>query len=192
MIRIPKSLSKILVACATDEGRYAMKAIRIQEFKNDHYRIDATDGKMAVVVTGESEAANYGAGLPAPDEDARFDYLVDADEMDKAFRLCPKGGAIAIQADRDGVFIAVGQTVTRLDINEGRFPDVDMVLPKDKNPIARFRMNPAVLIRALEAAKGMELVNNTVEFFVYASDKPVAITGLGEKYAFDSIVMPCS
>src|SRR4051812_39858242 len=145
MIFLPKCLAQLAQLTAAGQGRYAMQALRLRELAGQHWRVEVSDGRPLAIVRGPSQPAALGlkaaGALPEP-EALALEALVPTPEFVKALRAVPKDGGrreerrLGVLLAGPQVLLVSGDTVARVAPVEGRFPDVDSVLPKGPAPVS--------------------------------------------------------
>ena len=188
---LPRNLAALArVAERPDcNARYAVDAIRVLDPGDGTYRLEATDGKRLAIVRGQSADACYPA-LEATPDGAR-EVLIPAADWAQAFRMGPKGQPVGLAAG-DGVFtFAVGTQAFTGTPPQGRYPDVEAVLPQGP-PVVRFRLHPGLLAGLSDLASALGLPEgNSVEILYYGQGKPVGLIGHNDRGQFlDCLVMP--
>ncbi len=153
MLLLPKNLPRVSDLAADDGGRLGMTGVHVQVFE-DSYRVESTDGKRMQIVRGPSKADAPADKLTAAQlgdapDDAR-DGLVPAADWRTAFRSAKKGQGVGVALSSPDVTLATGTQVMRTRQVEGRFPNVDRVLPK-RPAMFTVAVNPVLLAELLTA-----------------------------------------
>jgi hypothetical protein len=197
MIFLPKNLGALAaVPDAGPPGRYATAAVHVLD-EEGHYRCEATDGKALAVVRGPSTAPSQ---VPAALEEAPngcASTLVPARDWKTAFQLAPKGSAVGLVASAEKVTLAGPGAVTTCAPIEGRFPNVDAVLP-GHGPLARIHLDPRRLAALLQVAAAILEADKekhggpaAVELMFYGRGKPLGLMGRNAQgQTFDALLMP--
>ena len=123
-----------------------------------------------------------------------FDVLVPADRWRAAFRQLPKGASLGLSAGAGVVTLALPESTACCPVLEGRWPDVDAVLPK-AGPLVRVRLNPRLLARLLELAAacgdGDAPEAPAVDLLWYGRGRPLGLMCKNrEGQTFDALLMP--
>jgi hypothetical protein len=201
MIFLPKNLGSLATLAGEENVRYSLAGIHVLD-EGDFYRIEVTDGKLLAIVCGP-DARSSGAGRHITDEQQQaieeapggvFDLLVPASRWKEAFRQLPKDTALGLAAGEGVITLALPQAIARCSPIEGRWPNVDMVLPPT-GPLVRIRVNAKTLARLLDVAaifsEQSPAEPPAVDILFYGRDKPIGIIGknhLGQ--TFDALMMP--
>src|SRR5436305_15109462 len=82
MLYLPACLGSLARLAAKENPRYAVDSLRVFEFAEGRFRVDATDGRRLGVVRGCGQEAAY-AALADADDDAT-ELLIPAAESTKA------------------------------------------------------------------------------------------------------------
>jgi hypothetical protein len=208
-VLIPANLSSIVGACG-EQARYALASVRVTILDANQYRLDATDGCCAVIVTGEGDPP---ADFPFVGELAGIDpsvkqVLIPSAIWKKAFASVPKRGmkpilqnvAMAFGKD-DGKLVTTdfetGANVISFRQQEGKFPPIDAVIPnKARKPKIKVRFAPAVMIKALSVADALtrDRVGEVaaVELSIYDQDSAMLLEAVGHSKSqrIQAVVMP--
>lgn len=121
-------IAKSSFAMSTDETRYNLNGVCLQEAKNEGVlRMVATDGHRLVVVERKIKSKwNLGKGAIIPKKGVlELKKLLEAYEGDFSFRMDDKNLAV----EKEGA-----QLIIRLI--DGQFPPYEQVIPKDCNRVA--------------------------------------------------------
>jgi len=193
---IPKSLVRLADLCAGDEGRYALTGVRVIDLEDGRYRLEATDGKRLVIVHGESLAPRVGASETFAALEAVANSgtqtIVPAADWKRALRMGAKRlDKVGLVINSESVTLACGaETLTARPV-EGRFPSIDMVLPKTP-PLVKFTVNPGALAGLLHAADALQPAEGVTVWF-YATGKPIGFTAKNnDGVFFDALLVPLS
>jgi hypothetical protein len=169
LLFIPRSLCALKrVAAKTEHARFgATQGIRIALAKG-LFRAEATDGHRAVVVQGlvPTEEPPWPGFKDLPND--AFETIVLPKDLERACKLGDgflqsRFGLLGIATIGGGVCLGLGTDVLTAPTVEGRFPNMDNVIPK-KRPLFTFRVDPKVLAETLlamaellpEEAKGVQ------------------------------------
>jgi hypothetical protein len=198
LLFIPRSLCALKrVAARYEHAKFgATQGIRIA-LRSGLYRAEATDGRRAIVVQGL-----------APDEDPPWpgfkdlpDDACEAVVMPKDLERAAKLGDQFVQDRFDSfglatsgndIFLGLGNDVINTRTVEGRFPNVQQVIPK-KRPLFTFRVDPKLLAETLlamadllpEGAQG-------VQFFYYGENEPLGFCAqnIENGLMIDALIVP--
>lgn len=208
-ILIRKTMRGLLRLVDDGAGRYSMAGVAVIAQAGDAPAwLVATNGKVAGIARDLSPddpdafiAHNLKTGtLPEPRvSGVRLQpIVVPADTFGQAVKAVPKKAdrfALVTDGERLGVLQPGGALATD-NVLEGRFPDVESVLPKGP-PLVTVHLNPAYLIALLQAA--MEVTGDSaqaknggprVALRYYGKDKPVGVTAHSPDVTFDGMIMP--
>jgi hypothetical protein len=202
VIFLPKNLGTLATLAAGDEGvRYALSGVHVLD-EGDYYRCEVSDGRVLAIVCGPDARATDAAQritdeqLQAVEEapGGTFDVIVPAGRWKEAFRQLPRDAALGLTAGEGVITLASPHCVARCTPTEGRWPDVDSVLPPG-GPLVRLRVNPKMLARLLEVAAAFSAPDPfeppAVDLLWYGRDKPLGVVGKNrEGQIFDALLMP--
>lgn len=197
---LTKGHSVVAKAASTDETRYILQGVYLEETKNG-MKATATDGRMLAIVEDESvafAASEYPANvIPATAPNGAKSAIVPIDAFVSAFKGMP--GRKCQLPILQTVAVTMGATETTLGTTdlqtpivrtakniEGHFPDCEQVIPKKATFAINF--NPRLLGVGLKIAQDFELEQVKMEF---TDDKsPVKITGKLNGQKLTVVVMP--
>jgi hypothetical protein len=160
------------------------------------YEVAATNGKALAVVSGT------GADLPElfPDELAELPpstekAVIPKQAWKEAFSSTgkPKGDPVAVHLGEQSsvlAWISYGEAhMHRTDNLEGRYPDYKSVLAIGaKQPVARVRLDPALVLDIVRLAQGVNKDCITLE--VFGLNDSLVLRANNEEQQFLSLVMP--
>lgn len=203
MIFLPKNLGCLATLAGDESMRYSLAGVHVLD-EGDFYRCEVTDGRLLAIVCGPDARAS-GAGRHITEEQQQaieeapggvFDVLVPASRWKEAFRQLPKDAALGLAAGEGVITLALPQAIARCTPAEGRWPNVDMVLPTS-GPLVRIRVNPKTLARLLEVATAFSEPGLSeppaVDILFYGRDRPLGILGKNHQgQMFDALMMPLS
>ena len=201
MIFLPKNLGGLATLAGDESMRYALSGVHVLD-EGDFYRCEVTDGRLLAIVCGPNAGASV-AGRHITDEQQRaieeapsgvFDMIVPAGRWKEAFRQLPKEAALGLAAGEGVITLALPHAIARCSPIEGRWPNVDMVLPST-GPLVRIRVNPKMLARLLEVAAAFSEPSlaepPAVDILFYGRDKPLGIVGKNHQgQTIDALIMP--
>jgi DNA polymerase III sliding clamp (beta) subunit (PCNA family) len=196
MLLLPRNLAKVAELVATDTGRAAMSGIRVLEFA-DSYRLEVTDGRRLLIVRGphkQGELTPQDRLTIAALDDApngTFTALVPAADWTKAFRAAKKGDPVGLVLGGLDVTFGTGSHLLRTRPVEGRFPDVNIVIPK-KPALFSIAVNPLLLAELLTVMANVGGEDERKVFLHFYGPKvPMGVTlKNGEGIVADAILMP--
>lgn len=193
---IPKTL-KALADLTAESGRYALAGIRVIDPGNGGYRLEATDGRRLLIAHGTSVAPTAGAKETFASLEAvansGIEAIISADDWRKAMRMGPKRfPAIGLVMNPDCITCAAGAETLSAKPLDGRFPDVNRVLPKTP-PILRFCVDPKMLAGLLVAMAAIE-PEGGITLLWYGPDKPLGLMAKNatQQLFLDALLMPLS
>jgi hypothetical protein len=186
-IYLPRNLAVLATVAARDSGRYSLAAVRVRDFRDGLYRAEATDGKVLAVVQGPAPEACYPALEEKPDGDP--EVLVARDDWQKAFRLGDRHRPVGLAACGDQITLAVGDQALTTRPVDGRFPDVDLVLPRHGALLA-VRLDPGLLVELLTVAAAVTPGGWVHLLFTAGATPRGLITTSDGGQTFDALIMP--
>jgi DNA polymerase III sliding clamp (beta) subunit (PCNA family) len=171
----PSVLSLCPLAEKSGSARFALSNIHLST-PNGHFRAQATNGKVAGIIRGPKGTTDS--------SDATA--LVGTKDLQNAFKAAKGPLEVTLQGQ---ALIATGKGVTlTLETQDGRFPDVDGVVPKNA-PLYTVHLDPRLLIDLLKAA--MSVNSERVAFNVYTNNRPCTLTSTSDEgLAFDGLIVP--
>lgn len=206
MIHLPKNLSALALAAASDGTRYSMTGIQVEEYKDGQFTATATDGKILCVIRGHGFES-----FPHPQmfdlNNDQFTYCIPAKALQKALNALkpdrknpwPALGVVAETgpivngaASTGKVMLCDGVTSQVLDQIEGRFPDFRQVVP-GKPALLTLTLDPALMIRLLTVAESFLRDSNTksVHLLFWGDGMPAGITARSDRGEFfDGLIVP--
>jgi hypothetical protein len=184
MLLIPRNLAALAEVVTKDQARWASHCVHVRETPTG-YRVEATDGRRLVVVTGPGRFAGVA--------NKRAEALIPAKEWARALKRF-KGDAVALVLGKKAAGFATGEDdAVRVELFEGRYPPVDSILPADP-PRAKFRLNAllfATLLKVVAAFTDEEHAVASIEF--WDEDKPIWVSASNENgQVLRAAQMPCS
>jgi DNA polymerase III sliding clamp (beta) subunit (PCNA family) len=179
MLLLPKNVSRLSDLVSRGAGRENLSGIRVQEFA-DSYRLEATDGKRLLVIRGPQVADTTPQDRLTCDSladapTAAFDALVPADDWSKAFKAVKKGENVGVALSAVEITLAAGTQTLKTHPLEGRFPDVNGVLPK-KPALWSVSFNPvlmAELLTVIAQVAGEDVCRVSLHF--YGAKHPIGL-----------------
>jgi hypothetical protein len=184
---LPANLAA-LARLTGDATRYAVNCLRVIDPGDTSYRVEATDGRRLAVVRGNCPRESCPALEEAPHSPGAV--LVGPEEWGQAFKLAGKNRPVGLAAAPGVLTFAVGTRSFTAAPAEGRYPNVDQVLPK-RPALVTFTVNPrlATSLFQLATALGLEQVN----VLYYGHGLPVGLTGHNDEGQFvDCLLVPMS
>jgi DNA polymerase III sliding clamp (beta) subunit (PCNA family) len=202
MIHLPRNVASVVDACANDSARYTMQAVRLRLLPNNWWRMEATNGRLAVVLQGESQpSAADQRDMPemrAP-EAVLLEALIPPDAIDQAFKILPKDASngkrhVGVALGDPTTLLVSGSSVSATKLMEGRYPDIDSVIPRKGVPLATITLDPDLLINVLRIVSAVckdGQLGKRVQMHYFGPDKPIGFTADGaEGVMLDAILMP--
>jgi DNA polymerase III sliding clamp (beta) subunit (PCNA family) len=156
LLFIPRSLCALKrVAAKAEHARFgATQGIRIA-LASGLYRAEATDGHRAMVVQGlmPSEDPPWPGFKDLPDD--ACEAVVLPKDLERACKvgddyLQRSFGMLGIATMGNDVCLGLGSELVTARTVEGRFPNINQVIPK-KRPLFTFRVDPKILAETLLA-----------------------------------------
>jgi hypothetical protein len=187
LLYLPRNLACLAALAARDSARYGLQAVRVRDPGGGLYRAEATDGRLLAVLRGPVPDADYPA-LDGHDPGEGAEVLVGRDDWLRAFRLGDKARPVGLAASGGELVLAVGDQALTAQPAEGRYPDVDQVLPRH-GPLLSVRLDPVLLGALLRAAAAVN--PGGVDLLYYGPGKPLGLmTCTADGHAFDGLLMP--
>ena len=196
MLYLRKSLGRLADVCSADVGRAAMMGVRVLEYA-ESYRLEATDGRRLLIVRGpndggDGQKASIGwlNTLLEDAPDGTFDGLVPAKEWSAAFRSAKENPVGLVMGDKQFSF-GFGQQTLRGSLVEGRYPDVNVVLPRKGAPLT-IRVDARLLASLLMSMAAVRSDGDQwVDLHFYGSKTPMGLSWQdGNGMTADAILMP--
>ncbi len=188
LLYLPRTLVCLGALPTRDASRYALQAVRVRDPGGGLYRAEATDGRLLAVLRGPIPDADYPA-LDGHDPAGGGEVLVGRDDWQRAFRLGDKARPVGLAATGGELVLAVGDQALTATPAEGRYPDVDQVLPRH-GPLVAVRLDPQLLGALLKVAAAVN-PDGGVDLLYYGPGKPVGLmTCTDDGHAFDGLLMP--
>lgn len=193
MIVLPNLVGGIIGCAAKDNPRYAMRGVRVQELAKGRFRLEATDGRVLAIIRGTSHewpAVVRPKIEDLPVFDAANEAIVPTELWKDVFK---RKRDVLLVTDGKGVAFGCDGAILQGQVVEGRYPNIDGVLPKKgRLPRVVVRLDPNLLIRLLQVAASItDSQSPSVDLIIYSPNEPVGVTTrspLG--VTFDGIIMP--
>src|SRR5262249_47574803 len=144
---------------------------RVRDPGGGLYRAEATDSRLLAVVQGPVPHASYPALGEAADGGGA-EALVAKDDWRRAFGLGDRRRPVGLAADAGGgLTLPVGARALTARSCDGRYPDVDAVLPRH-GPLVAVRLNPTLLGGLLKLAAVIN-PDGGVDLLFFGPGKPL-------------------
>lgn len=179
MNQIPAELGIVASMCGPD-SRYATEAVRIVFRDDATFTVEATNGKLAIRVTGFRDVS------VEPGE-----YLIDAVKFERACKVAkaankrPMERVVAIRKDavcyRDGEWVTVAAGV------EGRFPVLADVF--EAKPTGREPESPRVDPKYLALLTKILLPLGTESMWIRSVQNMLVFKAVSPRYQIDAVLM---
>src|SRR5262245_1188197 len=198
LLFIPRSLCSLKrVAAKAEHARFgATQGIRIA-MKPGLYRAEATDGHRAIIVQGMApkEEPPWPGFKELPDD--AFEAIIMPKDLERACKvgedfLQSRFGVVGIATVGYGVRLGLGSELVTAQTVQGRFPQMDKIIPK-KRPLFTFRVDPKILAETLLAmADLLPDTDRGVQFFYYGDSLPVGFCARNPETGMmiDALVVP--
>jgi hypothetical protein len=201
LLFLPRNLGAVAKVAARDGSRFAMQNVRVVDFGNGTFWVEATDGKMLMIARGPCEADPE---FPLPEgfiPNGPGEVLLGVGDWQELLRIesgeagrGPRGRSpvpVVLAQDTEGKVLGVKFMGQRwLNPAEGRFPDTDQVMPKGRG-LVRVKVGAKILIDLLQAARGVAGPEVGVEFHWYGNNRPIGLTCEGPGgLVLDMLLMP--
>jgi hypothetical protein len=185
---LPRNLAGLAQLAGSNSGRTALHAVRVRDPGGGLYRAEVTDGRLLAVVQGAVPRACYPALDEAPDGPA--EALVGRDDWRRAFQLGDRRRPVGLAADAEGgLILAARDQALTVRACDGRYPDVDAVLPR-YGPLMAVRLNPTLLGGLLKLAAVIN-PDGGVDLLFFGPGKPLGLmTRNDEGQTLDCLLMP--
>jgi hypothetical protein len=188
VLSFPRNLAALAAVADKADGRFATSAVHVLDLGGACYRVEATDGKRLAVVRGPcppcpAPALTGLGGAP--------DVLIPAKEWRAALRLGDRRTpAVALAAHDGKAVFASGEASQTVPLQaDGRFPQVDAVLPQ-RRPLLAVRVHPGQLAGLLGVAQALE-PEGGVALLYYGAGKPLGLAAHNDQgQYFDGLMMP--
>jgi hypothetical protein len=188
LLYLPRNLACLGALPTRDASRYALQAVRVRDPGGGLYRAEATDGRLLALLRGPVPDADY-PPLTGRDPSEGAEVLVSRFDWQRAFRLGDKARPVGLAASPGELVLAVGDQALTVQPAEGRYPDVDQVLPRHGALLA-VRLDPVLLGALLKAAAAVN-PGGSVDLLYYGPGKPLGLmTRTDDGHAFDGLLMP--
>lgn len=200
MIHLPRCCAAVTSLAAGERSKRVLTFVHVRQLADARWRVEATDGRALGVLHGPSsptpEDLDAALALPTPERLAA-EALLPAAEIRRAFESLPKGRrgcdrTLGVLLARPQTMLVAGGTVARCACEDGRFPDVDGVLPKGP-ALVSIRIDPELLAGLLRAAGAVAKTGERpgVELLWWGKDRPLGVACRGAAgVCFDGLLMP--
>src|SRR5262245_21517316 len=198
LLFIPRSLCALKrVAAKAEHARFgATQGIRIA-MKLGLYRAEATDGHRAIIVQGlaPKEEPPWPGFKELPND--AFEAIILPKDLERACKvgedfLQSRFRMVGIATVGNGVCLGLGSELVTAQNVEGRFPQMDKIIPK-KRPLFTFRVDPKILAETLLAmADLLPDTDRGVQFFYYGGCLPLGFCARNPETGMmiDALVVP--
>ena len=192
MIFIPKAASGMCALASKDAARYALNHLRVREVAGERFHLEATDGKRLAILRGPclpTPQEVLAAGAHASPETILTEGLLLASVLKGAFKM--EGDNLGILLGRPNTLLFVINKSLITEPGEGRFPDVDAVLPKTP-ALFSIAVDPILLASILTAASKVQHPDACkVQLLFWNATSPMGIICQGpDGITFDAMLMP--
>lgn len=183
-----------------ESSRYVMSGIHVSRKGETGYRVVATNGKVLGLVEGDAGPTDEFPTIPAVETapNGANSAIVPAAEFVKAMKDVPRK---MVRAAMNCLACVIGTQQTTLasstlDSNivrqprnvEGRFPNVDKVIPKTA-PAVTLTFNPKFLAELLQVASEFA-ADGIVTIEVRGANQPLVIRASSPSQTFTGLAMP--
>jgi DNA polymerase III sliding clamp (beta) subunit (PCNA family) len=188
LLYLPRNLACLAALPTRDASRFALQAVRVRDPGGGLYRAEATDGRLLAILRGPTPDADYPA-LDGHGPGQSAEVLVSRTDWQRAFQLGDKSRPVGLAASEGELVLAVGDQALTATPAEGRYPDVDQVLPRHGALLA-MRLDPLLLGALLRVAAAVNR-GGGVDLLYYGPGKAVGLMARSDDgHAFDGLLMP--
>jgi len=196
LLFIPRSLCALKrVAAKEGHARFqATQGIRIA-LASGVYRAEATDGRRAMVVQGliPGEDPPWPGFKDLPDD--ACEAVIMPRDLERACKVGKdflQSRLMGIATMGNDVCLGLGSELVTARTVEGRFPNINQVIPKEK-PLFTFSFDPKTLTETLLAmAELLPETDRRVELFYYGNGLPIGFCArnIDNGIFIDALVVP--
>jgi DNA polymerase III sliding clamp (beta) subunit (PCNA family) len=187
---LPPNLAALARVAGAD-GRLALGCLRVVDL-GGAYRVEATDGRRLAIAQGESADLGYPPLAAVEESGGGGAVLVPRECWRAAFQLAGKRDpAVGLAVGPDGVLFAGPTTFRQVSPEvDGRFPDVDTVLPTAP-PLVQIPVNAQLLAELLTVAAVFADAEQShrAELLYYGRGKPLGVSTRNGRQFFDGLLM---
>jgi hypothetical protein len=197
---LPRVAAHVVKAAAKDAHRYAMNGVQILDPGDGTYRLEATDGKRAVILRGYNLDESLVPLIPELHEEESSVGIVPAADWLEGFKMIPKEKGwrrvefpLGIRLGKTTYTMGTSGAQRQGGLLEGRFPEIERVLPGNE---AKFTIavNPQLLAELLMIAKHMcGEGNQRVLLHFYGPEVPMGMSFQSGEHGgvfVDALLMP--
>ena len=190
MLLLPRNLKALADLTAKENPRYAVTGVRVEEEGRDAYRVQATDGRIALVVTGKAEHFELFPRVAALGSapNSATETVIPAADWRKIFRTVPGPKVTREKPALANVAVVMGDKVAtmatfdtqqvyvkRSDPVEGRWPCTRELEPKTA-PKECVKVDPSQLRQLLQAIEALaDDERRAVTLELRGPEKPVVL-----------------
>ena len=151
-------------------------------------------GITGLYITGSETIATNGSALVRvrhqETDDSFSPIIIDAKSANRIAKSIKDNTTSPTNVNGSVSFELPNETI-KASVIEGRFPDVDVVMP-DKSDMISFNINAKLLSDVLcLLVTGKDLENKQVKFYVKDSESPIMIEKNRWEHNMTAVVMPC-
>jgi hypothetical protein len=189
-VSLPRNLAGLAALANRESTRSATATVHVLDQQDGLYRVEVTDGRRLVIVQGPVPEAPPHVELQDDQPDV-LAALVAGQDWKAAFAL--KGGQErpVLLAGGERLTFATGLQTYQTAAVEGRFPEVNRVLPGGA-PLFAVLVDALLLAELLKvAAAFLPEGERGVQLLYYGKDKPLGICTRNEQgQVFDALIVP--
>lgn len=209
MLLLPKCVASVSKLCATENPRHAITGVRVTDPGDGTFRVDATDGHVAAIVTGPCDDTKK---YPHIDDLARApDWyaggVIPSSDWNAVFKSVPKHRQhaptiyqnVAVVVGKDQATLATTEgndaTVIAPQLVQGRFPAIDDVFPS-KKPASIITIDARYMRSIMDVVCSVTVDDEkpTVTLEIIDADSPITFRAVNKEkgVVFNGLLMPLS
>lgn len=183
-VKFPREVSALASLAAKESHRYTMTNVNVRDLGTGYWQVEATNGKVLGRATGNS----------IPETGAPCSVLLKASDVKDLAASARKAkvSELTVQGEGEVLDGIAGPYSSRLEAQDGRFPDTDVILKDtESKPAVRVKVNPALLAELMKVASAiLGDENQSVELAIIDDVRPIRVTGCNTSVKFEGLLMP--
>lgn len=197
MLVLPPNLSAVADVASGETRRYVLGSVHLRRITETEYVVEASDGKIAVKVTGESETRPTKEELPgwSDKEYGESDALISADDWKHVLKENAKRKGVpsvrntAIMICPNSVeFVSLDGTRTCMRV-DGIFPDLDAVIPKGE-PSLSIKFSAKAMLQIVKCISDILGKDTILDFDFFGAGKPARIAAQSDSQKVLALILP--